>query len=117
MRDYFEFEGKQSCCKKICVVTLHRLQLFYRSGVQWIALLLPLAFVAMMCFIFYTIVRAVVKDPETVEEVVPIMLKIIFGIFLTIGYTFTAGMTAVAPMKEKQGGLRHMMHLFGLNSF
>ena len=70
-----------------------------------------------MCFVFYTIVRSIVKDPEDVEEVIPIMLKVIFGVFLTIGYTFTAGMVAVIPMKEKQGGLRHMMHLFGLNSF
>ena len=117
MQDYFEYEGRQNCCQKICVVLLHRLQLFYRSGVQWVACLLPLAFVSMMCFCFYSIVRSVVKDPDEVKEVVPIMLKIIFGIFLTIGYTFTAGISAVLPMKEKQGGLRHMMHLFGLNSF
>lgn len=117
MRDYFEYEGRQSCCQKICVITLHRLQLFYRSGVQWVACLLPLAFVSMMCFCFYTITRSVVKDPEDIKEVIPIMLKVIFGIFLTIGYTFTAGMSAILPMKERQGGLRHMMHLFGLNSF
>ena len=117
MKDYFEYEGRQNCCQKILVITLHRLQLFYRSGVQWIAILIPLAFVAWMCFVFYTIVRSVVKDPEEVDEVVPIMIKVIFGIFLTIGYTFTAGMSGVLPMKEKQGGLRHMMHLFGLNSF
>ena len=80
-------------------------------------MLLPLAFVSMMCFIFYTIVRSIVTDPEIVKDVIPIMLKIIFGIFLVIGYTFTAGMVAVTPMKEKKGGLRHMMHLFGLNSF
>lgn len=45
------------------------------------------------------------------------MLKIIFGVFLTLGYTFTAGMQAMVPMQEKKGGLRHMMHLLGLNSF
>ena len=82
MKDYFEYEGRQNCCQKILVITLHRLQLFYRSGVQWIAILIPLAFVAWMCFVFYTIVRSVVKDPEEVDEVVPIMIKVIFGIFL-----------------------------------
>ena len=117
MEDYFTYEGRQNCCQKICVIMLHRLQLFYRSGVQWVACIIPLAFVAMMCFTFYSIIRSVVKDPADVEETVPIMLKVIFGIFLVIGYTFTAGMSAVLPMQEKKGGLRHMMHLFGLNSF
>ena len=51
------------------------------------------------------------------EETVPLVLKIFFGFFLTLGYTFTAGMTAVVPMQEKKGGLRHMMYLLGLNSF
>ena len=44
------------------------------------------------------------------------MLKIFFGFFLTIGMTFTAGMSAIIPMEERKGGLRHMQHLFGLNS-
>jgi len=70
-----------------------------------------------MCFIFYSIIKAVVKDPETLDSTVPLILKIIFGFFLTLGYTFTAGMTAAVPMQEKKGGLRHMMYLFGLNSF
>ena len=77
---------------------MHRLQLFYRSGVQWVACIIPLAFVAMMCFTFYSIIRSVVKDPDDVKETVPIALKITFTIFLVIGYTFTAGMTAVLPM-------------------
>ena len=117
MQDYFEFEGRQNCCQRIFVTTRHRLQLFYRSSVQWTALIVPLFFVSMMCFIFYTIIRSIVKDPEDVEEVIPIVIKIIFGIFLIIGYSFTAGMTAIIPMTEKKGGLRHMMHLFGPNSF
>ena len=117
MEEYFTYEGRQNCCQKICVIMLHRLQLFYRSGTQWVACIIPLAFVAMMCFTFYSIVRSVVKDPEEVEDTVPIMLKVVFNIFLVIGYTFTAGMAAVLPMQEKKGGLRHMMYLFGLNSF
>ena len=32
MQDYFEFEGRQNCCQKIFVITLHRLKLFYRSS-------------------------------------------------------------------------------------
>ena len=72
--------------------------------------------VSIMCFCFYTIIRSIVKDPEEVEELVPLILKIIFGLMLTMNYTYTAGMSATTPMKEKQGGLRHMMHLFGLRS-
>ena len=117
MRDYFAFEGRQNCCQKICVIMLHRLQLFYRDSVQWIACILPLAFVAMMCFTFYSIIKSVVKDPEDVEETIPIALKVCFTLFFVLGYTFTAGISAVLPMKEKKGGLRHMMHLFGLSSF
>lgn len=74
-------------------------------------------FVSMMCFIFYSIIKSVVKDPERVEDVVPLVLKGFFGFFLTIGYSFTAGISAVLPLKEKKEGLRHMMYLFGLNSF
>lgn len=57
------------------------------------------------------------KDEEALDTVVPLVLKVMFGFFLTIGYTFTAGLSAVVPMQERKGGLRHMMHLFGLNSF
>jgi hypothetical protein len=71
----------------------------------------------MICFIFYSIIRAVVKDPEDLGVIVPLMLKICFGFFLTLGSTFTAGITALVPMQERKGGLRHMMYLFGLNSF
>lgn len=45
------------------------------------------------------------------------MLKVLFGFLLAIGSSFTAGMSAILPMEERKGGLRHMMHLFGLNSF
>ena len=95
---------------------LHRLQLFYRSSAQWIALFLPLLFVTMMCFNFYSITKSVVKDPEALKVVVPMMLKIFFGFFLTIGYTFIAGGSAILPMQEKKIGLRHMMQLFGVNT-
>jgi hypothetical protein len=36
---------------------------------------------------------------------------------MILSYSITAGMAAVLPLKEKKGGLRHMMKLFGLNSF
>lgn len=52
----------------------------------------------------------------TTEEVVEFIIRYFFSIFLTVGYTFTAGSSAVVPMTEKKGGLRHMMHLNGLNS-
>ena len=32
LEDYFEYEGRQSCCQKIAVIFLHRLQNFYRSS-------------------------------------------------------------------------------------
>lgn len=117
MEDYFTFEGRQNCCQMIMRVTLHRLQLFYRSTVQWVALVIPLMFTSMMCFIFYSIMKSVIKDPEIVDAVIPLVLKGFFGFFLTLGYTFTAGVSAILPMKEKKDGLRHMMYLFGLNSF
>lgn len=40
-----------------------------------------------------------------------------FSAVVILAYSITAGMTAVLPLKEKKGGLRHMMKLFGLNSF
>ena len=95
---------------------LHRLQLFYRSSAQWIALFLPLLFVTMMCFNFYSITKSIVKDPEALKTAVPLILKIFFGFFLTIGYTFIAGRSAILPMQENKIGLRHMMHLFGVNT-
>ena len=52
----------------------------------------------MMCFTFYSIIRSVVKEPEDVEETIPIALKICFTLFIVLGYTFTAGMSAVLPM-------------------
>ncbi len=52
-----------------------------------------------------------------IDKIVALVLKIIFGFFLTIGSTFTAGMSSILPMEEKNVGLRHMMHLFGLNSW
>ena len=116
MQDYFAYEGQQSICNKLFYIMLHRLQLFYRSSAQWIALFLPLLFVTMMCFNFYSITKSVVKDPEDLKVVVPLILKIFFGFFLTIGYTFIAGGSAILPMQEKQIGLRHMMHLFGVNT-
>lgn len=51
------------------------------------------------------------------DEVLSTLLKFVFVIFLTIGSTFTAGMTANTPMEEKKRGLRHMMRLQGLTSF
>ena len=81
------------------------------------SLLTPLMFTAMMCFIFYSIIKSVVKDPQTLDQAVPLMLKGFFGFQLTIGFTFTAGVSAILPMKENKEGLRHMMSLFGLNSF
>lgn len=42
-------------------VTLHRLQLFYRSSVQWVACLLPLCFVSVMCFCFFTFTRLAIN--------------------------------------------------------
>ena len=52
----------------------------------------------MMCFTFYSVIRSVVKDPDDVKETVPIALKICFTLFIVLGYTFTAGMSAVLPM-------------------
>ena len=70
----------------------------------------------MMCFNFYSITRAIVKDPEALEATVPMVLKIVFGFVLTMTYTFVGGRSAVIPMQERHNGLRHMMHLFGVNS-
>jgi len=44
-------------------------------------------------------------------------LRYAFSAVVILAYSITAGMTAVLPLKEKKGGLRHMMKLFGLNSF
>jgi|Transcript_37574 hypothetical protein len=73
----------------------------------------------MMSYIFYSFVKVGAKqqDEDETARIVSLMLKIVFGFFLTIGSTFTAGMSAMLPMEERKGGLRHMMHLFGLNSF
>jgi sensor domain CHASE-containing protein len=43
---------------------LHRLQNFYRSSTQWVASLLPLAFVAIMIFVLYSILKAATPDKE-----------------------------------------------------
>jgi len=64
MQDYFEYEGRQNCCQKIGVIFLHRLQNFYRSSTQWVACLLPLAFVAIMIFVLYSILKAAGPDKE-----------------------------------------------------
>lgn len=40
-----------------------------------------------------------------------------FSAIMILSYSITAGMAAVLPLKEKKGGLRHMMKIFGLNSF
>lgn len=50
MQDYFSFEGRQSCCKKVTYVLIHRLHLFKRDGLQWFASIIPIIFVAMMAF-------------------------------------------------------------------
>jgi len=76
----------------------------------------PLFYVAIMCFNAYSVVNSV-GGGETDDIVIPIVLKGVFSFFFIIGYSITAGLPAVIPMKEKKGGLRHMMHLFGLNSF
>lgn len=125
MQDYFEYEGRQNCCQKIGVIFLHRLQNFYRSSTQWVASLLPLAFVAIMIFILYSILKAAGPDkkekPEDAaeyeEDTIPTVLRYSFSTVMILSYSITAGMAAVLPLKEKKGGLRHMMKLFGLNSF
>ena len=125
MQDYFEYEGRQNCCQKISVIFLHRLQNFYRSSTQWVASLLPLAFVAIMIFVLYSILKATVPDEEEnqedaeeyEEETIPMILRWMFSSIMILSYSITAGMAAVLPLKEKKGGLRHMMKLFGLNSF
>ena len=68
MQDYFEYEGRQNCCQKISVIFLHRLQNFYRSSTQWVASLLPLAFVAMMIFVLYSIMKSTGPDKEEEPE-------------------------------------------------
>jgi len=71
-----------------------------------------------MAYIFYSFVKVIASGKNAqMDVIVPIMLKVIFSFFLTIGSTFTAGMSAILPMEEKKGGLRHMMNLFGLDSF
>jgi len=99
------------------MIAHHRIKLFYRDASQWIALLIPIMFVVMMAYIFYSFVKVIASEIGQVERIIPLMLKIVFGFVLTIGSTFTAGMSAILPMEENKGGLRHMMHLFGLNSF
>ena len=129
MKDYFDFEGKQNWCQKIFVIFLHRLQNFYRSRLQWVASLLPIANTALMLFILYSIMKASTPEPDIdpvtgldfnkdyEERLLPITLKYCFSAITIIGFSFTAGMSAVFPLQEKIGGLRHMMQLFGLNSF
>ena len=48
------------------------------------------------------------------DEIINVIVRYFFSVFFVFGYTFTAGSSAVIPMVEKKGGLRHMMHLFGL---
>ena len=43
-------------------------------------------------------------------------IVIAIGIII-IAYSITGGMSAMLPLQEKKGGLRHMMRLFGLNAF
>ena len=126
LQEYFEYEGRQNCCQKIIVIFLHRLQNFYRSTTQWVAVLLPLAFVAIMLFVVNSIMLASKPqveedDPELGSEyenqTVPLILRWMFSAITILSYSITAGMSAVLPLKEKKGGLRHMMKLFGLNSF
>ena len=112
MEDYFSFEGRQNCCMKIIYVLVHRLHLFKRDGLQWFAVIVPIMFVAMMSFQFYSIMRTVLDEiGEDLDKILAQIIKFIFVIFLTMGSTFTAGMTANAPMEEKKQGLRHMMRL------
>lgn len=87
--------------------------------------MLPLAFVAIMLFVISSIMQAAGPDKEEEpekskeyeEETIPIVLRWVFSIVMILSYSITAGMAAVLPLKEKKGGLRHMMKLFGLNSF
>lgn len=124
LEDYFEYEGRQSCCQKIAVIFLHRLQNFYRSSTQWVAQLLPLAFVAMMIFVLWSIMKAAkpsdLSEADSKvydEQTIPIVIKYTFSAVTIISYSITAGMSSVLPLQEKKGGLRHMMKLFGLSPF
>lgn len=114
------------------VIFLHRLQNYYRSTTQWVANLLPLVFVAIMLFVLNSILRASAPEEGTndiedtggrddrtyyLEEIVPMVMKYWFSGVTIISYSITAGMSAVLPLKEKKGGLRHMMRLFGLGPF
>ena len=123
----------------------HRLLLFWRRNVDWVSRLMPLAFTAFFCFVSYSIFTSLLAglstkfedmmdgmDEEMREQlmgdnddfdfasktrgIVEFIVRYFFTVFFTFGYTFTAGSSAVIPMIEKKGGLRHMMHLFGLSS-
>ena len=48
----------------------------------------------MMAFQFYSIFKTIIKDEEALEETIPLLLKGIFGLFLTLGTSFTAPMAA-----------------------
>ena len=80
--------------------------------------LIPIIFVSMQCFIIYAMVKATQQDKtdDEVNKIVSIGLKFGFGGILPLGYSFITGLSAMIPMREKSGGLRHMMHLFGLSS-
>jgi len=136
LEDYFKYEGVQSMCRKILVVTQHRLLLFYRNTTEWALILSPILFVIMLSFILYSFIKVGVRAAEEraeqkrvvgvseedirvleMDKTVQLMLKISFGFLLSLGSTFTAGKSAILPMEERKVGLRHMMHLFGLNSF
>lgn len=62
--DYAKFEGNQSFCQKVYFIAQHRLKLFYRETSQWLALLVPIVFVTMMAYIFYSIVNVTARARE-----------------------------------------------------
>ena len=106
------------------MIFLHRLQNFYRSSTQWVAQLLPLAFVGIMIFVLWSIMKAAkptdMTDAESVEydeKTIRVVLKYTFSAVTILSYCITAGMSSVLPLQEKKGGLRHMMRLFGLGPF
>ena len=41
------------------MIAHHRIKLFYRDASQWIALLIPIMFVVMMAYIFYSFVKVI----------------------------------------------------------
>lgn len=128
MQEYFAFEGRQSCCQKVTFVFVHRMQNYYRSTYQWVANLLPLAFITILTFVLYSIMKASKPapeiDPDTGEdfnanyesEIIPMVIKYEFAAINIIAFAITGGMSAMLPLKEKEGGLRHMMRLTGLSS-